>query len=161
MKRRANRSILTMGITIVVILLFIWHFNRRFEQLKQRSKPDAETTAPSAERMEDSTPEDKNAILPDARDAKRPILASFCADWHYDCREMSKLLERMKSRFGDKLKVLEIDPSDKAELARQFRIDSLPTFVLFDADGKLVLRSEGAMTEKELLEALGRAGLGE
>ena len=161
MKRRANRSILTMGITIVVILLFVWHFNRRFEQLKQRSKPDVETTAPSAERIEDPTPGDKNAILSETRGAKRPILTCFCADWHYSCREVSKLLERMKSRFGDRLQVRVIDPSDEVELARQFRIDSLPTFVLFDANGKLVLRSEGAMTENELLEALGRAGLEE
>jgi len=161
LRRRPNRSILTMGITIVVILLFVWHFNRRFEQLKQRSKADVETTAPSAERIEDSTRVDKNAILSDARDAKRPILACFCADWHYSCREMSKLLERMKSRFGDKLQVRVIDPSDEVELAEQFRIDSLPTFILFDANGRLILRSEGAMTEKELLEALGRAGLGE
>ncbi len=161
MRRKANRSILTMGITIVVILLFIWHFNRRFELLKERPKPDVQTTAPSAERIEDSTRGDKNAILLDARDAKLPILACFCAGWHYSCQEMSKLLARMKSRFGDRLQVRVIDPSEEAALARQFRIDSLPTFVLFDANGKLVLRSEGTMTERELLDALARAGLGD
>ena len=161
MKRRANRSILTMGITIVVVLLFVWHFNRRFEQLRQRSKPDAETTAPSAERIEEPTPGDTKTILSGTSGVKCPILACFCADWHYSCREMSKLIEETKSRFGDRLQTRVIDPSDEVELAKKFRIDSLPTFVLFDANGKLVLRSEGAMTEKELLEALDRAGLGE
>ena len=68
-------------------------------------------------------------------------------------------MERMRLRFGDRLQVRVIDPSDQAELARQFRIDSLPTVVLFDANGKLVLRSEGVMTEKEMLEALSQAGL--
>ncbi len=160
MRRKANRSILTMGITIVVILLFVWHFNRRFEQLKKRPEPAVQTT-PSVEGIEDSTRGDKNAILSDARDAKLPILACFCADWHYSCQEMNKLLARMKSRFGDRLQVRVIDPSDEAALARQFRIASLPTFVLFDANGKLVLRSEGTMTERELLDALARAGLGD
>ena len=157
MRRKGNRSILTMGITVVVILLFIWHFNRRFEQLK--SKRHVETTAPSTEQIEEPSPGAKNVIPLDAGGAKRPILACFCADWHHSCQEMSRLMEKMRLRFGDRLQVRVIDPSDQAELARQFRIDSLPTVVLFDANGKLVLRSEGAMTEKEMLEALSQAGL--
>ena len=157
MRRKANRSILTMGITMVVIVLFIWHFNRRFEQLK--SERHVETTAPSMGQIEEPSPGAKSIVPPDAGGAKRPILACFCADWHHSCQEMSRLMERMRLRFGDRLQVRVIDPSDQAELARQLGIDSLPTVVLFDANGKLVLRSEGAMTEKEMLDALSQAGL--
>lgn len=146
-----------MGITMVVIVLFIWHFNRRFEQLK--SERHVETTAPSMGQMDEPSPGATDVVPSDAGGAKRPILACFCADWHRSCQEMNRLMERMRSRFGDRLQVRMIDPSNQAELARQFRIESLPTVVLFDANGKLILRSEGAMTEKELLEALSQAGL--
>ena len=42
MRKKTNRSVMTMGITILVVLLFIWHFNRRFEQLKRRATPSAQ-----------------------------------------------------------------------------------------------------------------------
>jgi len=160
-KRKANRSILTMAITMVVIILFIWHFNRRFEQMKQKSKQDVETTAPSAEQIEQPTPETTERVPWEPGVARRPILTCFCADWQHSCARMSELMDRLKSKFGDRLQARMIDPSDEPELAKQFRIDSLPTFILFDAKGKLTLRAEGVMTEQELILALGRIGLDE
>ncbi len=150
-----------MAITMVVIILFIWHFNRRFEQLKQKPKQDVERTAPSAEQIEQPTPETKDRVPWEPGEARRPILTCFCADWRHSCARMSELVAKMKSKFGERLQARVIDPSDEPELAKQLRIDSLPTFILFDAKGKLTLRAEGGMTEQELLEALSRIGLNE
>ncbi len=159
MRKKPNRSVLTMGITIIVVLLFVWHFNRRFEQIKRRARPSVQPTSVT-EQVESPEPSSEQAGLTKPGKAKRPILACFCADWHHGCDEMREILDKMKSRFGEKLQVRMIDPADDPDLAKQFRINNLPTFIVFDARGKLVLRSEGAMTEKELLAAIGRAGLG-
>ena len=160
MRKKANRSVLTMAITMVVVALFIWHFNRRFEQIKRRARPGIQPSS-TAEQVESPTPRSEQVGLAEPGQAKRPILSCFCAEWRYGCDEMRKLLDKMKSRFGEKLQVRMIDPADDPDLAKQFRINNLPTFIVFDARGKLVLRSEGVMTEEELLAALGRAGLGD
>lgn len=160
MRKKANRSVLTMAITMVVVVLFIWHFNRRFEQIKQRARPGVQPSA-STEQVKSPAPSSAQAGLTKPGQAKRPILGCFCAEWRYGCDEMRELLDKMKARFGEKLQVRVIDPADDPDLAKQFRINNLPTFIVFDAGGKLVLRSEGVMTEKELLAVLGRAGLGD
>lgn len=160
MRKKANRSVLTMGITILVVLLFVWHFNRKFEQIKRRARPSVQP-ASVTEQVKSPVTGPGQAGLTKHGKAKRPILACFCASWHHGCDEMRELLDKIKSRFGEKLQVRSIDPADDPDLAKQFRINNLPTFILFDARGKLVLRSEGTMTEKELLAALGRAGLGD
>jgi len=158
MRKKTNRSVMTMGITILVVLLFIWHFNRRFEQLKRRATPSAQPSSVT-EQVKSPVTGTGQADLIEPGQAKRPILACFCAKWRYGCDDVGKLLDKIKSRFDDKVRIRMIDPADDPELAKQFRINNLPTFIIFDAQGKLVLRSERMMTEEELLAALSQAGL--
>ncbi|MBN1591903.1 MAG: thioredoxin family protein [Candidatus Coatesbacteria bacterium] len=153
MKRRPNKSIFTMAITLAVITLFIWHFGRKFEQMKQKPEPDS-VVLPSSKAEVDRSIPDSTVLNPAS--ANKPILACFCAEWGSSCPQMKDLVGQMQSRFGDGLQTSVIDPSKEPELAKQFRIETLPTIIIFDAKGNLTLRHEGALAEEELLTALNR-----
>lgn len=159
MKRTPNRSILTIAFVLVVMSIFVWHFNRRMGQIKHGTSPPAETTLVPAPKAPDTTAREDGTSVPGLPDAAEPILACFCSDWSPRCQQMGKVLESIRARFGPRLQVRVIDPSTQVELAKQFRIAELPTCIIFDASGNLVLRREGPMTEKELLSALEQLAL--
>ena len=88
-----------------------------------------------------------------------PILVCFCADWSSDCHEARVLLDSLSKRYGKGLRVRLIDPSSEVALAKNFRITSLPTFIVFDRLGNLVLRREELMQEDDVRDVLVRLGL--
>jgi len=143
MAKPANRSILTMAFVLVVIALFAWNFNRKMLKIKSSKAPRPEPSASSP-----------------GPGPNLPVLACFCSDWNYLCGQAKELIGEVSARYKSRLEVRLIDPASEPELARKFKVAVLPTFVFFDGRGKLVLRKEGPMTEREVLEVLGQMGLG-
>lgn len=56
-------------------------------------------------------------------------------------------MDRLEERFAPELNVIRMNVQDAATepLARQYGVQYTPTFVLFDGQGKVLLRSVGAI----------------
>jgi thioredoxin-related protein len=56
-------------------------------------------------------------------------------------------VDRLEERFAPELNVIRMNVQDAATepLARQYGVQYTPTFVLFDGQGKVLLRSVGAI----------------
>jgi thioredoxin 1 len=74
-----------------------------------------------------------------------PVLVDFSAEWCGPCKMMGPILEQLKGKMTDKLKVVKIDVDSNRELAFKYNIRSIPTLMLFQ-DGMTKWTGVGVMT---------------
>ncbi len=78
-----------------------------------------------------------------------PVLVDFSAEWCGPCKMMAPVLEQLKGKMADKIRILKIDVDKNRELAGQYRIQSVPTLILFQG-GKNKWSGVGVMTSNHL-----------
>lgn len=82
-----------------------------------------------------------------------PVLVDFYATWCGPCKMMHPILENVKSRVGDKARIVKIDVDEQQALAMQYRIQAVPTLVLFK-NGQQVWRQSGVVQSNELVSLI-------
>ena len=83
----------------------------------------------------------------------KPVLVDFYAEWCGPCRTMKPRLLDVAERIGEKGKVVEIDIEREKELADRYRIQSVPTFIIFK-NGQELWRHSGAISTIALLQLM-------
>ena len=77
------------------------------------------------------------------------VIVDFYADWCGPCQMLAPVLEQLDKETS--IKVVKINVDDIPEIARQFRIMSIPTLMLFK-DGKFIKKELGYMPIERLRE---------
>ncbi|KAD6796743.1 hypothetical protein E3N88_07639 [Mikania micrantha] len=85
--------------------------------------------------------------------AEKPVLVDFYATWCGPCQFMGPILNEVSISMGDTIQVVKIDTEKYPEIADKYRIEALPTFILFK-DGKPCDRFEGALTANQLIQRI-------
>ena len=76
-------------------------------------------------------------------------LVDFFATWCGPCKMMHPVLEQLKEEMGDSLRIIKIDIDKNEALMEQYRIQSVPTLMLF-RKGDALWRQSGAMSLSDL-----------
>lgn len=82
-----------------------------------------------------------------------PVLVDFYADWCGPCKTMAPILEQVASQHQGKLKVVKIDVDRNQAAAQQFRVQSIPTLILFHK-GQAVWRQAGVVPAAQISQAV-------
>lgn len=82
-----------------------------------------------------------------------PVLVDFYAEWCGPCKAMKPVLDAVKSEIGDKARIVKIDVDQHQELANQYRIQTVPTFILFQK-GESLWRHSGVIQGSELKKVI-------
>lgn len=78
----------------------------------------------------------------------KPVLVDFWAPWCNPCRMVSPLVDQIAEERDD-IKVVKVNIDEEPELAREFKIVSIPTLMVI-RDGEVAQRTSGAMPKAKI-----------
>jgi thioredoxin 1 len=82
--------------------------------------------------------------------SEKPVLVDFYAEWCGPCQMMKPRILDVAERIGEDAKVIQIDVDKEKEIAERFRIQSVPTLIIFKK-GKQLWRQTGVISTHALV----------
>jgi thioredoxin 1 len=83
----------------------------------------------------------------------KPVIVYFTTPDCVPCKTIQRpALDQIKSLLGEKLQVIEIDASERPDLAQRWGVMSVPTTFLLDANGEARYVNNGVARVEKLME---------
>lgn len=82
-----------------------------------------------------------------------PVLVDFWASWCGPCKMMTPVVEQIERDMDGKAKVCKVNIDEEQNLAMEYGIMSIPTFLIFK-NGKVVNSAVGVRDKQELINLL-------
>ena len=131
--------------------------NRFIGELRKNSKVEIDQDRLkkiAAKPLESNTMDDFKKAL----SSGKPVLVDFGANSCIPCREMRPVLKEVDKEYAGKATVLVIDVYKHQDLAREHKIQLLPTLVFFDSKGKETFRHVGVLNKEQIATKLKEIG---
>ena len=93
-----------------------------------------------------------NTFAAEVLDCKQPALVDFWAAWCGPCKMIAPIVDDLCASRPD-IKVCKVNVDEEMELARQFRIFSIPTLIVI-RDGKEESKMTGLRGKDQILSRL-------
>ena len=84
---------------------------------------------------------------------ERPALIDFYASWCGPCQRLSPIIDELAAEFEGKVDIYKVDVDAEEELARLFKVRSIPTLVYIPM-GELPIVQAGGKTKSELMDLI-------
>ena len=83
--------------------------------------------------------------------SSEPVVVDFFAEWCGPCKAMAPALEQVASELKGKVKVVKLDVDQNPDTTQQYRIQAMPTLMIFKG-GKVAAQRVGALVQKKQLQ---------
>lgn len=97
----------------------------------------------------------KDTFQKEAIDHKGLVFVDFHAEWCGPCKMTEPIIEQLSDEIKD-IKFVKVDVDQNAEVASQYSVFSIPTFVILK-DGKVAVQFVGAMGKEGFLREIEKA----
>ncbi len=87
----------------------------------------------------------------DVLQSSEPVVVDFFADWCGPCKAMAPALEQVAAELKGKVKVAKIDVDRNPNITQQYRIQAMPTLMIFK-NGEVAAQRVGALVQKKQLQ---------
>ena len=81
--------------------------------------------------------------------SNQPTLVDFHATWCGPCKTLAPIIEQLKTKKGQSLRILKIDVDKNPAIAAQLGIRGVPTLIYYK-NGKQLWRKSGVIPLREL-----------
>lgn len=81
------------------------------------------------------------------------VLIDFFATWCGPCKMMSPILDQLKKRSGNKVRILKVDVDKNPKIAASYQVRGVPTLVLMKS-GAILWRQSGVVELRALEQVL-------
>lgn len=98
--------------------------------------------------------------LKQALTSGKPVLVDFGANSCLPCRQLRPILREIDKEYTGKARALVIDVYKYQSLAREYKVQLIPTLVFFDSKGKEVFRHVGILEKEKIVAKLKEIGMG-
>jgi thioredoxin 1 len=101
--------------------------------------------------MSDATPYVSDADFEkEVLQSSEPVVVDFTAEWCGPCKAMTPALEAIAAELKGKVKVVKLDVDKNPDTTHKYRIQAMPTLMVFK-DGKVAEQRVGALVQKKQL----------
>ena len=84
--------------------------------------------------------------------SEKPVVLDFWADWCGPCNQLTPIIEELAAAHPE-LKVAKVHVDQQRELAKQHKVFSIPTLVIYK-DGQITARASGVRPAGEILNLI-------
>jgi thioredoxin 1 len=96
-----------------------------------------------------------NSSLKDLTDSDTLTLIDFSAEWCGPCKMQAPILQDLKAKVGDQVRIVKIDVDRNPAAANIYQVRGVPTLILF-RKGQVLWRQSGVATTEQLKQLIDR-----